>query len=794
MKTIAGKWRFVAIALLILALGLMLGCEDKAESVAAVMPELDESSDETAQVEFGDIVTEEPNDSAPGPQVLAESSGPDPVQVTVKVTDSYGSGIPGVTIRYGSGGSYTTWYFPGSPTGGDGTLTADLAPGTYSFQALYNNGHAEHFNVDVSGPDPVTVLFGTSRLTLRLEECDTGNGIDGGKARFGAGSSYWTTWVPGLTGSSGTTGENGIELFSGAYTFQMMYKGTAEIKPVNMPDSNHKETWQASKVTLTYGGTISYGGSGDATYFSKPTMYLLPGTYKFHFRPYRIVDLTIGPCSTEKTVVTLKLNDHTGAPMNGGTARGGVGSSYSTWHVPGQTGDDGDGVLLDMRDGLYTNMSYEMKYNNTAEHKTQDVSVNSVFEFETQLITLRLETCQGVGLPGGNPRYGVGGTYTTSWFPGGVTGPDGETTAEFFPGEYSFQMQYQGTADEIMNHKFPDDGTTLTWQTTNLMLNYSGQISYGGSSGDSRWFSKPSMELLPGTYKFHFRGLGRADVSIGGCTLNLAPVKVRLHNDGVELTDPKYYLEVAGVGNVYNGDVVVTDKPTWQLRARADSIAGPWFYWNTANTILDYEFATVHVTLHNDGVELGADYQVEVSGVGTLTTCDTFHVPPNTSIQYRLRTATIAGPWQYAKFDPGKTEWALEFATVHVTLHNDGDILGADYQVEVSGVGTLTTCDTFHVPPNTSIQYRLRTATISGPWQYAKFDPGKTEWALEFATVTVRLVEAEKVEISGVGSLVNGQTFHVPPNTSIQYRLYIGGSAGPWKYKSFTAGYQAWTP
>jgi hypothetical protein len=728
MKAIAWKWKFLTIALLILALGLMMGCGlDSGDSVPAEMAELEGSGGAALQPEVGGTVTVEPNDSAPGPQTLAVG----PVQVTVQVTGSDGTGVSDVTIRYGSGSSYSTWYFPGGKTDGDGKTTADLDPGTYSFQASYNNGHAEHLNVPVSGPGPVTVSFNTYKLTLRLEECDTGNGIDGASARFGAGSSYFTSGFPGgATGSSGTTGETEAEFFPGAYTFQMMYKGTAEIKPVTMHEFNRKYIWQAAKVTLNYGGSISYGGSsGDARWFTKPAMYLLAGTYKFHFRNGGKMDLTIESCSMEKTVVCLKLKDHTGAPMNGGTARGGIGSSYGTWHVAGQTGDDGDGVLIDIRDGLYTNMSYEMRYNNTAEHKTQDVSINSVFEFETQLITLRLETCQGVGLPGGNPRYGVGGTYTTWWFPGGVTGPDGETAAEFFPGEYSFQMQYQGTADEIMNHEFPDDGTTLTWQTTNLILNYSGQISYGGSSGDSRWFSKPSMELLPGTYKFHFRGLGRADVSIGGCTLNLAPVKIRLHNDGVELTDPKYYLEVAGVGNIYNGDVVVTDKPTWQLRARTDSIAGPWFYWNTANSILDYEFATVHVTLYNDvdgdGIdpedELSGEYQVEITGVDTLTTCDWFHVPPNTSIQYRLRTATITGPWQYTKFAPGENEWELEFATVHVQL-------GEAEKVEVSGVGEFTTCQTFHVPPNTSIQYRLYIGGSPGPWQYKKFTPGDQTW------------------------------------------------------------------
>jgi len=474
-------------------------------------------------------------DGAISAEALTDGGSGGSVPVTVQVTGSDGTGVSGVTIRYGSGGSYGTWFFPGGPTGGDGKTTANLNPGTYSFQALHNNGHAEQLNVPVSGSGPVTVNFNTYKLTLRLEECDTGNGIDGGQARFGAGSSYGTSYFPGgLTGSSGTTGETEAEFFPGAYTFQMLYKLTAEIKPVNMPASNHKETWQASKVTLSYSGSISYGGGlGDSTFFSKPTMYLLPGTYKFHFRGCGRMDLTIDPCSTEKTVACLKLTDHTGAPMNGGTARGGLGGSYWTWHVPGQTGDDGNGVLIDIRDGLHTNMSYEMRYNGTTQVKTQDVSVNSVFEFQTILLTLRLETCGGTPLDGGDPRFGPGSTYTTSWFPGGVTGSSapGEIAAEFFPGTYSFQMLYKATAEAKVSVVIPNANTMLTWQTTKVTLQYSGAISYGGG-GDSTWFNKPSMELLPGTYKFHFRGAGRMDLTFSGCEFTSSAFALKLIDSG----------------------------------------------------------------------------------------------------------------------------------------------------------------------------------------------------------------------------------------------------------------------
>jgi len=93
-------------------------------------------------------------------------------------------------------------------------------------------------------------------------------------------------------------------------------------------------------------------------------------------------------------------------------------------------------------------------------------------------------------------------------------------------------MQYQGTAEAQVSVTIPDADTTLTWQTTNVTLQYSGQISYGGGNGDSRWFIKPSMELLPGTYKFHFRSCDRADLTIDSSAMTKSFVCAQLLDSG----------------------------------------------------------------------------------------------------------------------------------------------------------------------------------------------------------------------------------------------------------------------
>ncbi len=309
--------------------------------------------------------------------------------------------------------------------------------------------------------------------------------------------------------------------------------------------------FSTTKITFHWsGGYLEYGSSnGGWTSFGKtngvwnskelfPKSWGNGNTMSFHFGYVwndprsMVVQLDYsGQSSIEKVVSQLQLLDHNGDPLAGGVARGGY-AIPTMWHVSGVT--NSNGLLLDMRDGSNTNLSYEMKYNKTTKWSAQQIS--SIYSFQTNLVTLRLETCDGTPLDNGHPRYGHGSTYGSYHWPNGNTGwsNPGETTAEFFSGTYSFEMGYQSTVDRKISVVIPAANTTLTWTTTNVTLNYAGSISYGGSTGDSRWFNKPSMDLLQGTYKFHFRGSGRTDLAISGCSMTKAAVLIKLEdsNDG----------------------------------------------------------------------------------------------------------------------------------------------------------------------------------------------------------------------------------------------------------------------
>ena len=335
--------------------------------------------------------------------------------------------------------------------------------------------------------------------------------------------------------------------------------------------SGNTFNYSTTKITFHWsGGYLDYRGDGSWKSFGKTggvwnSRELFPKDFygnpmKFQFGLVwndprtMVVEMDYsGQSSIEKVVSQLQLLDHNGDPLAGGIARGGY-ATPTSWHVSGVT--NAKGLLLDMRDGSNTNLSYEMQYNKTTKWSAQQTS--SIYSFQTNLLSLRLETCGGTPLDGGHPRYGAGSSYGSYHWPNGNTGwsNPGETTAEFFPGTYSFEMGYQSTADQKISVVIPDANTSLTWTTTNVTLNYAGSISYGGSSGDSRYFNKPSMELMAGTYKFHFRYQSRQDITISGCELGKTAVLIKLE---------------ASNGNGLEGGIVTYYKSGWKSAGTTDA-------------------------------------------------------------------------------------------------------------------------------------------------------------------------------------------------------------------------------
>lgn len=223
-----------------------------------------------------------------------------------------------------------------------------------------------------------------------------------------------------------------------------------------------------------------------------------------------------GLTSVEKTISVLRVWDSYGSPISGATARGGY-ATPTVWHVPGST--NANGLLLDLRNGKQTNLSYEAKVNNTtAVEGPKDPTLDSYYLFQTDKLVLNFQTCAGDGIAGANVRYGNGANYSTWWFPNGPTDSTGRIIGQVFPGTYSFEMQYKATADQKISVVIPAGGDSLIWNSVSVNLSSSSSISYGGANGVSTWFTQPSMELLPGTYKFKFNSTGEVkDLTLSGC-------------------------------------------------------------------------------------------------------------------------------------------------------------------------------------------------------------------------------------------------------------------------------------
>ncbi len=366
----------------------------------------------------------------------------------------------------------------------------------------------------------------------------TGGALTGAKYQVFKGPNYVGEYAVGTTISL-TTGST--------YTMFAHYSGTSTARQTFVSSaSGDVYNFKTTNVTLHFsGGYLDFKTSGSWSSFGQTSgvwnsRELFPRDYYGNImeiqtgyvwndvRGYTFTLNYEGLTSVEKTISILRVQDHNGNPISGVTFRGGAGSSYSTYFVSGST--NSNGLLADIQNGNNTH-SYEAKVNNTtAVVGPQNSNSNAYFLFKTIEVTLKLETCGGSPLSGGTARYGIGASYGTWFFPSpNSTNSSGETKAEFFPGTYSIEMNYQSSAEVKSSVTIPNANTTLTWKTTNLSLSWPYDIAYGGS-GDNRYFSKPSMELLPGTLNFNFRGVGNnyVAITVSGCSMSYKPVVVKL--------------------------------------------------------------------------------------------------------------------------------------------------------------------------------------------------------------------------------------------------------------------------
>ncbi|MCW5884351.1 MAG: T9SS type A sorting domain-containing protein [Candidatus Kapabacteria bacterium] len=612
----------------------------------------------------------------------------------------------------------------------------------------------------------ITALAGD--LTVNIYDSQ-GNALSGAKYKVFKGPNYVGEYNAGAT----------ISLETGkSHTLFAHYNGTSTRREIftSLEDGNTFEFKTTSVKFHFSGGYLNFRTSGSWTSFGKTDgewndrelfpfdfygnlMQIQTGYAWNDVRNY-VFDINYeGKTSIEKTIAILKVDANDGSALSGVSFRGGT-TNPTQWHVAGST--NSNGLLMDLRDGKPSSLAYEANINNSsAIQGPKNPASDSYYLFKTNLVTLKLETCDGQALSGGNPRYGKGSNYSTSWFPGGVTNNDGVTQAEMFPGVFSFEMHYQATAQTKLNVGIPNSNTTLTWKTTKVTLNWANSISYGGN-GDSKFFNKPSMELLPGTYNFNFRTPGNNYMPITieeVCSQTTSAFAVKLvdsDGQGLEGGIAQYYdnsWKNAGTTNT-NGLVFLNvdgDKGNLKFRMRWEGATQE--FWQNIKTNPVAQFQTTNTTFKllsstNTELEGGAKFYSNAwynFGSGS-TTSSMQLLPVNHKFRVTYNGATLE-KWQNVG-----TDNQVIFNTVLVSFNaktsTDESLSGAAkyYSNAWYDFGGGTTPETLELlPVNHKFRFTLNGATLE-KWQNVGNDPN-----VLFTTVpvTFKLLSSTNTELIG---------------------------------------------
>ncbi|WP_417611454.1 T9SS type A sorting domain-containing protein [Owenweeksia hongkongensis] len=437
-------------------------------------------------------------------------------------------------------------------------------------QFFFSNGHNLNYGRPMLGLISTLIMFFLLSFSMRAADVrvytfdSQGNPI-AGTFKIQKGPNFVGTFNSGDTANL-TAGDN--------YLIWAIFGNTStERVTLNVGPTGDSLAFRTTNVKFHFSGDyLDYHSTNSWTSFGPkvggewPARELFP--YDFYgdtikIRPgyfwseKRYVSFDIfygGQTSVEKTISVIRVLDSDGSPISGATARGGY-ATPTVWHVPGST--NADGLLVDLRNGEQNNLSYEAKVNGTiAVEGPKDPTLDSYYLFQTEMVVLKLQSCNEIGIAGGNPRFGSGTNFNTRWFPdnpGISTDSAGEAIGQLFPGTYSFDMQYKATSDQKISVTIPVGGDTIIWNTVSVNLTSSGSISYGGANGTSTWFTQPSMELLPGTYKFKFNSSGTIhDFTLSGCNFSKSEVLVDVldcNGNNQAGVDVKWY-KYGSAGNI----------------------------------------------------------------------------------------------------------------------------------------------------------------------------------------------------------------------------------------------------
>ena len=489
------------------------------------------------------------------------------VNVTVEMYQNDGTPLNGGTVLFAANGS--TYSFP---TGVSNSATRDYT-GSYGSFRVSGVWKGTSFT---SGYFPMPASDTTIRLYttgVKFKFTSAGNmNVPNVGFRYTAGGS-----TTNQQGYSDANGEYAIQVFPGTYSYNLSINNTSKQFTFTAggigdgTSATQVENFTISRVNFHNSGTVRYPVQGSADGYIGTNFYMIPGTYNLRFKtgsnPTYSRNVDISGADFNKAASVIVLKDHNGNPTNMNWVRGGITSI--SWHVSYVNGgkhisDQGNHAWIDIGNyNVNNNRIYEVTKNGTLATLTQDITTNNVFNFQTSLLTLRLQKCNTDGIAGGTIRWGFSATgtpaITSHWrtpdfdVSSNSTDATGNSSMEVFTGNFIFEMKHASSMETRTNVAVSGNHTE-TWQTTNVKLNYTGagsSIAYGvGSPGT--WWTYPvgGQELLPGTLVFNFKANGNNNVNLtipAQCTPFEKTIAI------LRLVNSSNAALSGGIGNFYQG-------------------------------------------------------------------------------------------------------------------------------------------------------------------------------------------------------------------------------------------------
>ena len=374
------------------------------------------------------------------------------------------------------------------------------------------------------------MTINTVEVTVKLQKCDGTPLVGNAKYYFGGETSI---------GSTPATIEllpySGLGPGQGNYDFRVTYNGRTS--PWKTQDISVDQVVVFTTTTVSlFGSNVLYYNNGWQP-LTSPTELIGGSSNKYvdtswvdvKFDGYSspTVRLNVNGCSLSGGMATLV--DEVGNPLANYPADfpGETRNLKYKYRCGGSWGPE-TSFKTDANGRFFVNIgcsNWDNKVTVTLNQTTkeQDVTVNSVFQ--AAKVNANLKSCTGpiTDTPGGSVDQGGG-----YWYHHANTGPSGTVTFYTFPATVKLRMSYNHNSMTL----YPTivAGTNeVDFQTTKVTLDYPGDIK--SNMGGSWWmFSKPSMDLLPGTYNFWFKNgsgwYGPVAINVSGCAVSKVLLRV----------------------------------------------------------------------------------------------------------------------------------------------------------------------------------------------------------------------------------------------------------------------------